>query len=135
MRVFRSAIPVMEKNGGGSFVTIASVAGLFAARGGPAYTASKHGVLGLAKNVAFMYAKKNIRSNVIAPGTVVTDMVVNVEKTCNTEGLGICSSGTVNIPRPGEPDEVANIALFLASDDASIINGAVVTADTGWTAY
>ncbi|HBT85914.1 MAG TPA: 3-ketoacyl-ACP reductase [Clostridiaceae bacterium] len=135
MRIFRSAIPEMEKNGGGSFVTIASVSGLFAGRGGPAYTASKHGVLGLAKNVAFMYAKKNIRSNVIAPGTIATEMVANVEKTCNTEGYGICISGTTNIPRIGKPEEVARIALFLASDDSDIINGAVVTADAGWTSY
>ena len=135
MRIFRSAIPEMEKNGGGSFVTIASVAGLFTARGGPAYTASKHGVLGLSKNVAFMYAKKNIRSNVIAPGVVMTDMVTSLDNNCNQEGLDICSQGIVTSPRPGEPEEVAEVALFLASDEASIVNGAVVTADTGWTAY
>jgi len=135
MRIFRSAIPEMEKNGGGSFVTIASVAGLNGARGGPAYTASKHGVLGLSKNVAFMYAKKNIRSNVIAPGVVMTDMVTSLDNNCNQEGLDICSQGIVTSPRPGEPEEVAEVALFLASDEASIVNGAVVTADTGWTAY
>lgn len=135
MRVFRNAIPVMEKNGGGSFVTIASVAGVCGARGGPAYTASKHGVLGLSKNVAFMYAKKNIRSNVIAPGSTNTDMVADADKKCNQEGYGICITGTANMPRLGEPEEVAQLALFLASDDGSIVNGAVVTADAGWTAY
>ena len=135
MRVFRSAIPEMEKNGGGSFVTISSVSGLFAGRGGPAYTASKHGVLGLSKNVAFMYAKKNIRSNVIAPGSTNTDMVADTDKKCNQEGYGICITGTANIPRLGEPEEVAQLALFLASDEGSIVNGAVVTADAGWTAY
>jgi NAD(P)-dependent dehydrogenase (short-subunit alcohol dehydrogenase family) len=135
MRVFRNAIPEMEKNGGGSFVTISSVSGLFAGRGGPAYTASKHGVLGLSKNVAFMYAKKNIRSNVIAPGSTNTDMVADTDKKCNQEGYGICITGTANIPRLGEPEEVAQLALFLASDEGSIVNGAVVTADAGWTAY
>lgn len=135
MRVFRSAIPEMLKNGGGSFVTIASVAGLNGGRGGPAYVASKHGVVGLSKNVAFMYAKKNIRSNVIAPGVVLTEMATTLDKTCNQEGLELCGAGMVTSPRPGQPEEIAEVALFLASDEASIVNGAVVTADTGWTAY
>ncbi len=75
MRVFRAAIPEMLKSGGGSFVTLASVAGIRGARGGVSYTTSKHGVIGLAKNVAFTYADKNIRSNVIAPGYVDTEMI------------------------------------------------------------
>ena len=67
MRIFKRSLTEMLNNGDGSFVTIASVGGLNGARSGPAYTASKHGVVGLAKNIAFMYAKKNIRSNIIAP--------------------------------------------------------------------
>ena len=134
MRLFRAAIPEMEKIGGGAFVTVASLGGLKAGIAGSAYTASKHGVLGLAKNVAFMYANRNIRSNVIAPGAVNTEMATNV--TGNSEmGSERSMLGMGTMPRMGEPEEIARLALFLASDEASLINGAVVTADAGWGAY
>jgi NAD(P)-dependent dehydrogenase (short-subunit alcohol dehydrogenase family) len=134
MRLFRAAIPEMEKSGGGVFVTVASLGGLKAGIAGSAYIASKHGVLGLAKNVAYMYAKKNIRSNVIAPGGVNTEMGTNVEG--NSEmGMERSTLGMGTMPRMGEPEEIAQLALFLASDDASLINGAVVTADAGWGCY
>jgi NAD(P)-dependent dehydrogenase (short-subunit alcohol dehydrogenase family) len=134
MRVFRAAIPEMEKIGGGVFVTVASLGGLKSGIAGSAYIASKHGVLGLAQNVAYIYAKKNIRSNVIAPGGVNTEMGTNVKG--NSEmGMARCTLGMGTLPRMGEPEEVAQLALFLASDEASLINGAVVTADAGWGCY
>jgi len=80
MRVFRAAIPEMEKIGKGAFVTVASLGGLKSGIAGSAYIASKHGVLGLAKNVAFMYANKNIRSNVIAPGAVTPKWVLTLKE-------------------------------------------------------
>ena len=141
MRMFRAAIPEMLKNHGtagglgrGAFVTVSSIAGTFAGRGGPAYTASKHASLGLAKNIAVFYGKKGIRSNVIAPGYVQTEMVESLSGV-NQEGLEICSSGVGANPRMGSADEIAGLALFLASDDASLVNGAVVPADAGWAAY
>jgi len=133
MRFFRAAIPEMEKAGGGAFVTVASVGGICGGRAGAAYTASKHGVVGLAKNVAYAYARKGIRSNVIAPGGVSTEILTG--KDLNEEGAKIYAAGTATNPRMGEPMEVARLALFLASDEASLVNGAVVTADAGWTAY
>ena len=133
MRFFRAAIPEMEKAGGGAFVTIASVGGICGGRAGAAYTASKHGVVGLAKNVAYAYARKGIRSNVIAPGGVSTEILTG--KDLNEEGAKIYAAGMATNPRMGEPMEVARLALFLASDEASLVNGAVVTADAGWTAY
>ena len=133
MRFFRAAIPEMEKAGGGAFVTVASVGGICGGRAGAAYTASKHGVVGLAKNVAYAYAKKGIRSNVIAPGGVSTEILTG--KDLNEEGAKIYAAGMATNPRMGEPMEVARLALFLASDEASLVNGAVVTADAGWTAY
>jgi NAD(P)-dependent dehydrogenase (short-subunit alcohol dehydrogenase family) len=133
MRFFRAAIPEMEKIGGGTFVTISSLAGLYGARAGAAYTASKHGVLGLAKNVAYVYADKNIRSNVIAPGGVNTEIA---DMTGWSEfGMKRCMMGMRTMPRMGEAEEIAQLALFLASDEASLINGAVVTADAGWSCY
>jgi NAD(P)-dependent dehydrogenase (short-subunit alcohol dehydrogenase family) len=81
-----------------------------------------------------MYANKNIRSNVIAPGAVNTEMGTNVEG--NSEmGSERSMLGMGTMPRMGEPEEIARLALFLASDEASLINGAVVTADAGWGAY
>ncbi|MCC7565475.1 MAG: SDR family oxidoreductase [Methanomicrobiaceae archaeon] len=133
MRMFRAAIPEMEKTGGGSFVTIASVGGLHGCRAGPAYTASKHGVIGLAKNVAYMYTGKGIRSNIIAPGGVKTE--IGAGQQANEAGAAICMTGMCVNPRMGEADEIASVALFLASDEASFVNGAIVVADAGWTAY
>ncbi|MGD0327989.1 MAG: glucose 1-dehydrogenase [Halobacteriota archaeon] len=134
MRFFRAAIPEMEKAGGGVFITISSLGGLYGARAGAAYTASKHGVLGLAKNVAFMYANKNIRSNVIAPGGVKTEIGADTAGVSEM-GMERFQLGIGTMPRMGEPEEIARLALFLASDEASFINGAVVTADAGWGAY
>ncbi|WP_067075669.1 SDR family oxidoreductase [Methanoculleus horonobensis] len=133
MRMFRAAIPEMEKAGGGSFVTIASVGGLQGSRAGAAYTASKHGVIGLAKNVAYMYAKKGIRSNIIAPGAVRTEIGAGQE--ANEGGAAVCMAGMGTNPRVGEAEEIASVALFLVSDEASFVNGATVVADAGWTAY
>lgn len=133
MRMMRAAIPIFLEQGAGVFVTIASLGGLFGARAGAAYTASKHGVIGLAKNTAFMYAKRGIRSNVIAPGGVATEIAAGIE--FDSAGAGIAMSGLNLNPRNGEPAEIARVALFLASDDASFVNGATIVADAGWSAY
>jgi NAD(P)-dependent dehydrogenase (short-subunit alcohol dehydrogenase family) len=133
MRMMRAAIPQFLAQGGGVFVTVASLGGLFGARAGAAYTASKHGVIGLAKNTAFMYAKRGIRSNVIAPGGVTTEISEGIR--FDPEGVGVAMSGLNLNPRTGEPEEIARVALFLASDDSSFVNGATIVADAGWSAY
>jgi NAD(P)-dependent dehydrogenase (short-subunit alcohol dehydrogenase family) len=133
MRLFRAAIPIFLGQGKGVFVTTASIGGLFGCRAGTAYTASKHGVIGLAKNVGYMYAKKGIRSNIIAPGGVNTDITKGLRM--DPEGAALCGSGLVTNPRIGEPSEIARVALFLASDDSSFINAATIVADSGWSAY
>ena len=133
MRMMRAAIPQFLAQGSGVFVTVASVGGLHGCRAGAAYTASKHGVIGLARNVAYMYARKGIRSNVIAPGGVNTAISEGIG--FDPEGAGICMSGLALNPRSGEPAEIARVALFLASDDSSLVNGATLVADAGWTAY
>ena len=80
MRGIRAVIPVFEKQGGGVIVNTASIAGFTGARGGgAAYVASKHGLIGLTKNVAFNYKDKNIRCNAVAPGRVETNLRVNSE--------------------------------------------------------
>lgn len=134
MRLYRAVIPKMIENGGGSLVTIASVGGLFGKVSGTAYTASKHAVIGMSKSTAWMYAKQNIRCNVIAPGGVNTEIASTMDpEKMDLEGYGNCAGFIELTPKMGESEEIAELALFLASDKASLVNGAVVTADGGWT--
>lgn len=143
MYMFRAAIPEMLKNPGdaeglnrGAFVTVSSIGGTHGGHTGAAYTASKHANLGLAKNVGYMYAKKGLRSNIIAPGYVATEMV-DLSRTTQShaEGMEIVSAGVGANPRMGKAEEIAELALFLASDESSLVNGVVVAADAGWSAY
>lgn len=129
----RLALPIMLEQGKGVIVNISSVGGLNGSRAGFAYTASKHAVIGMSKNIGFMYAKQGIRCNAIAPGGVNTNIGKNMKP--NPFGYERCVSGAGSMPRMGESDEIANAALFLACDDSSFVNGTVLTADGGWTAY
>lgn len=134
MRTTRKVLPIFLEKGQGVIVNIASVGGFRGGNAGAAYTASKHAVIGLTKNTGYLYAKEGIRCNAIAPGAVKT----NIGKTMTNldeHGSTICRSGMSLIPRLGESNEIAAAALFLASEDASFINGEVLVADGGQTAY
>lgn len=133
--MIRAALPHMVKAGKGVIVNTASVAGIQGSRGGCAYTVSKHGVVGLTKNTAFMYAKKGIRCNAVCPGSIETHIMDGMAGDLNKEGMEIATSGGSLSPRNGKPAEIAEVAVFLASDEASFVNGAVLVADGGWTAY
>lgn len=132
----QSAIPHMLTNGKGSIVNVASIGGLFGARAGAAYTTSKHAVIGLTKNTGYMYAKLGIRCNAIAPGAMETQIAESMDMSKITALVNerIMPGMALN-PRTSNPMEVANVALFLASDDASFVNASVVTADGAWSAY
>lgn len=134
MYACRYAIPIMEKNGGGRIVNTASVGGLFGARAGAAYTAAKHGVVGLTKSIGFMYAERGIRCNAIAPGGVKTNIGAGM-KNVSQFGITRATACANTAPREAEASEIATVALFLASNDSSFVNGTVVVADGGWTAY
>ena len=134
MRTIRQAIPIFLEKGAGVIINIASVGGLYGSRAGASYTAAKHAVVGLTKNTGFQYADKGIRCNAIAPGGVNTKITASVNN-LNQEGMNKVMAGATLNPRTGEPEDIARVALFLASDDASFVNGTVVTADSGWTAY
>jgi NAD(P)-dependent dehydrogenase (short-subunit alcohol dehydrogenase family) len=134
MRTIRKALSIFTEKKAGVIVNIASVGGLYGSRAGTAYTVSKHGVVGLTKNVAFQYAPLGIRCNAIAPGGVKTNIGTTISSP-NAFGMERAMAGSNLNPRSGEPEEIAAVALFLASDDASFVNGAVITADAGWTAY
>ena len=135
-KAMRSAVKVFLKNGSGVIVNIASVGGVNGARAGAAYTASKHAVIGLTKNTGYMYARLGIRCNAIAPGAVNTNIgdTIDFSKITPLVNERIMPGMALN-PRTGEPSEIAKAALFLASDDSSCVNAAVVVVDGGWTAY
>lgn len=134
MRATRKVLPIFLSKGSGVIVNIASIGGLHGSVAGAAYTASKHAVIGFTKNVGFQYATKGIRCNAIAPGAVNTNIAATITEP-HPFGAERCSAGINLNPRAGQPGEIATAALFLASDDASFINGTVLVADGGWTAY
>ncbi len=133
MRATRKALPIFLEKQRGVIINTASTGGFNGAHAGVAYTASKHAVIGITKNTGFMYAQKGIRCNAIAPGGVETN-IASTMKNINKFGARRTQLGQAVMPRIGKPEEIAQVALFLASDDSSFINGAVITADAGWTA-
>jgi len=134
MRAIRKALPIFLEKRSGVIINVASIGGLCGSRAGAAYTASKHAVIGLTKNVGFQYAKSGIRCNAIAPGAVETNIGATITAP-DKFGMERSMAGLNLNPRTGGAEEIATIALFLASDDSSFINGAVITADAGWSAY
>jgi len=134
MRAIRKALPIFIGQGSGVIINVASAGGLMGSRAGTAYTAAKHAVIGMTKNVGFQYAASGIRCNAIAPGAVKTNINKSMGKP-HEFGMGRAMAGMNLNPRIGEPEEVARVALFLASEDASFVNGTVIVADAGWTAY
>jgi len=132
MYTMRLAIPIMLAQGGGVIVNVASAAGLGGGFAGAAYTASKHGVIGLTRNTAVMYGKQNIRCVAICPGGVNTN--IGAGGMPSEAGYASLGAGLASMPRVGEPAELANAILFAASSEASFINGAIIPVDGGWTA-
>ncbi|MDH6428956.1 MULTISPECIES: SDR family oxidoreductase [unclassified Paenibacillus] len=132
MRSTRKALPIFLEKGKGVIVNTASTGGVSGAHAGATYTASKHAVVGLTKNTAFMYANKGIRCNAIAPGATATNISASM-KNINEFGVSRTQLTQAVIPRVGTSEEIAQVALFLASDDSSFVNGAIIAADAGWT--
>lgn len=132
----RKAVKYYEEVGGGVIINIASIGGLHGGIAGATYTASKHAVVGLTKNTAFMYALKNIRCNAICPGGIVTEVASGeFMQKINQEGATRTSIGLPLNPRYGKSSEIASVAVFLASDDSAFINGQCIQVDGGWTSY
>lgn len=131
------AIPQMIKRGGGVIINTGSSHGVIGGPNFSAYCASKAGVINLTRATAIEFAGKNIRINCLCPGITSTPMndYILAHIPYNTEKKGI-GGGGMQIPmgRPGKPEEIARVALFLACEDSSYMTGAVVLADGGLTA-
>ncbi len=131
----RHVIPVMLANGGGSIVHMSSTAGLVGEASIAAYCASKGGVVMLARQMALDYARQGIRVNVVCPGWIDTPFnAPAIAAAGGTAALMPFVDQMVPIGRQGTADEVADVVAFLASDDARLMTGSVVTVDGGLTA-
>ena len=126
----RYQIPAMLKSGGGSIVNMSSILGSVGFANASAYTAAKHGILGLSQSAAIEYGSKNIRINTIGPGFIMTPLI---EKNLDETSLKFVTS-LHPMGRLGKPEEVAELALWLASSKSSFVTGSYYTIDGGYTA-
>ena len=135
MLLSRLAVPIMVAQGSGSIVNTASLAGIGGGAAGVAYTASKHALIGLTRNTAFVYTQDGVRCNAIAAGAVETNIMDSVDPTkMDPKGSARFQTWYAAIPAQLKPMDIANLALFLASDESKMINGAIIPADGGWSA-
>jgi NAD(P)-dependent dehydrogenase (short-subunit alcohol dehydrogenase family) len=127
----KHALQHLINAGGGSIINQASIAGLIGVRGGAGYAAAKAGVIALTRVAAVEYGRYNIRVNCICPGAIETPMAVRIRKGVAPRQNAINRISLLE--RMGQPEEIARMALFLASDDGSFATGAPFIVDGGWT--
>lgn len=133
MCAMRKAISVFKEQGnGGNIINVASVGGMRSVAGA-IYCASKAAVLSMTKNTAFMYFPDKIRCNAIAPGGIQTEISHSMGMP-NMEGYGRVQKILAAAPEMGMPEDIANAALFLASDESSYVSGDTLIVDGGWIA-
>jgi NAD(P)-dependent dehydrogenase (short-subunit alcohol dehydrogenase family) len=125
-------IPLMLEQGAGAIVNTSSGAGIKGFKGGAAYVASKHGVVGLTKSAALDYAQSNIRINAVCPGMIDTPMMERFSGGTAEGRQGVISQEPVG--RMGSPDEIAATVVWLCSDAASFVVGSAIVVDGGQTA-
>jgi NAD(P)-dependent dehydrogenase (short-subunit alcohol dehydrogenase family) len=131
----RRAIPIFLEQGGGSIVNTASEAGLRGGAAGTPYTVAKHGVVGLTRSIAFHYGERGIRCNAVCPGAVATAIGVGAGAPNETGLKRVYPFIQGSAPsRIASPEEIAAAIAFLASREASYINGAILPVDGGWLA-
>jgi len=129
--MIKHAGPKMMERGRGSIICTASVAGIRSGAGGPHYSASKAGVINLVMTAAQQLSGTGVRVNAICPGLIQTGMTQRAFDYAEQKGV-TDKIGRLNpLRRAGQPDEIANMALFLASDEASYVNGQAIAVDGG----
>ena len=128
----RHEIPRMLERGGGAIVNMSSVAGLVGFATTPAYTASKHGVVGLTKTAALEYAEQGIRVNAVCPGVIDTEMVERF--TGGQPEAEAAMVATEPVGRLGRPEEIADTVVWLCSDRSSFVTGQAIAVDGGFVA-
>ncbi|MBM6614845.1 glucose 1-dehydrogenase [Desemzia sp. RIT804] len=134
MRSMRKSVNYwLENNKQGNIINVISTGGLNGAHAGVAYSASKHAVVALTKNTAYMYAQSNIRVNGIAPGAIATNISHSMT---DVSEFGAIRTKFAHgaIPSIGHPEDIGTVAVFLGSEESKFLNGAIITADGGWTA-
>jgi NAD(P)-dependent dehydrogenase (short-subunit alcohol dehydrogenase family) len=130
----RRAIPRMLKEGHGIILNTASVAGFFAGKSGAPYTVSKHGLVGLTKSIAVFYGNKGIRCNAMILGAVNTAIGVGSNNP-SALGMELLQKGMATLPGVADPSQIANLGLFLASEESNFVNGSCVFIDNGWSVF
>ena len=125
----RHELPQMQAQGGGAIVNTGSIAGLVGLPNSSAYVAAKHGVVGLTKTAALEYAEANIRVNAVCPGYIRTPMT---EPSMQLRGAAILAQ--TPLKRMGNPEEIAEMVVWLCSERASYVSGAAYNVDGGWMA-
>lgn len=132
MSLSRAAIGPMLEQGKGTIVNVVSVAAFVGGRGGAAYVASKHGLLGLTRSIATGYGHDGIRSVAVAPGSVATGISWGGEPSERGSEM-LKRYAEANVP-PADPEDLAEVIAFAGSDAARFVNGTLIVADGGWTA-
>jgi NAD(P)-dependent dehydrogenase (short-subunit alcohol dehydrogenase family) len=130
MKLSRAVLPKMLVQNAGAIVNVGSEASIKASAAGAAYTASKHAVVGLSKSLAFMYGPSGIRTNIVAPGAVLTNIEARYDSTLGGERV---NSIIATAPDAAEAPQLAAAITFLLSDDSVNINGALLPSDGGWS--
>jgi len=141
----KRALAEMVPAGYGKIVNVASVAGLIAEGGGLAYTSSKHAVVGMTRQLACEYGPGGIRSNAICPGSIATNLRETSREILGSgapdmnKGLGTAGPerlrAIIPLGKRGAPEDVANVAVFLASGESDYVNGHTLVVDGGWLAH
>ncbi|XPT01454.1 hypothetical protein M3J09_010589 [Ascochyta lentis] len=143
IRLMAAVLPSMKEHKGGAIINVASKAATSGATAGVAYTSSKHGLVGATKNVAWRFHNEGIRCNAVLPGGVATNIQSSIQREDWDLPAYLASSGVIGLHTPSDaqgipqtdisPEDVANVIVFLASDEAKKVNGVLMPVDNAWS--